>query len=186
MKGIVFALFGEMIEQKLGFEGWDALIEATGPPSRGVYVSTETYDDAELIAYLATLSERSGKSPDELNFIFGQFLMERFAAMHPVFFEGHTLVSFLKSIHDVIHIEVTKLHPDVVMPAFDYEDAAEGLVMLYHSPRRLCSLAEGLITGAGRHFNEAVAIGHPECMKHGALRCRLELTIGVNEDENAA
>ncbi len=31
MKGIVFSLLSEMIEQKLGFEGWDALIEATEP-----------------------------------------------------------------------------------------------------------------------------------------------------------
>ena len=109
MKGIVFSLFGEMIEQKLGFEGWDALIEATEPESGGIYVGTETYNDSELMAYVAALSRQTGAAPDALTFAFGEFLMARFATMHPEFFEGHTLVSFLKSVHDVIHVEVANL-----------------------------------------------------------------------------
>ncbi len=138
------------------------------------------------MAYVAALSRQTGAAPDALTFAFGEFLMARFATMHPEFFEGHALVSFLKSVHDVIHVEVAKLHPDVVLPSFEYEDFPQGLVMLYHSPRQLCSLAEGLVTGAGRHFDEAVSIGHSECMKLGANRCRLELTIGAHEDEYAA
>ena len=186
MKGIVFAMFGEMIEQKLGYEGWDALIETTQPDSGGIYVGTETYSDNELMAYIGALSKQTGASADELTFAFGSFLLERFADMHPEFFSGHSLVTFLKSVHDVIHVEVAKLHPDVVLPTFEYEDSPDGLVMVYHSPRQLCSLAEGLVTGAGDHFDEAVSIGHPACMKRGADHCRLELTIGAREDEHAA
>lgn len=182
MKGMVFTMLGEMVEERFGIDTWDDLIDITEPASGGAYVATDVYPDQELIAYVTAMSERFDVPARDLVFAFGEYLLERFVGIHPEFFEGHTAKSFLKSVHDVIHVEVRKLHPDVILPEFDYEDEArDALVMLYRSPRELCALAEGLIAGAGKQFGEAIDCTHSVCMHTGSDHCRLELSFAAHE-----
>lgn len=178
MKGMVFTLLSEMVEERFGYEMWDDLIETTEPASEGIYVSSELYPDEELLAYVSAMSKALNVPANDLVFAFGEYMLGRFAQIHPEFFENHTVKSFLKTVHDVIHVEVKKLHPDALLPQFDYEDAApDQLVMLYRSPRGLCALAEGLISGSARFFDEKVSSTHDICMHDGSDHCRLELLI---------
>ena len=180
MKGIVYNLLNEFVEESFGLDTWDELIEVTTPASNGVYTSVELYPDSELLAYVGAISERTGTAPAEVVRLFGQYMLSRFAGIHPEFFEGHTIKSFLKSVHDVIHVEVEKLHPDVMLPNFTYEDPDEDrLVMHYHSPRKLCHLAEGLIAGCSQHFGVEVELSHDTCMHDGAEHCVLALRFGT-------
>ena len=182
MKGMVFTMLGEMVEERFGIDTWDDLIEITEPASAGAYVATDVYPDEELLAYVAAMSDRFNVPARDLVYAFGEYLLERFVGVHPEFFEGQTAKSFLMSVHDVIHVEVRKLHPDVVLPEFDYEDDVDdALVMLYRSPRKLCALAEGLIAGAGKHFGESIECAHSACMHNGSDHCRLELSFSANE-----
>lgn len=182
MKGIVFNLLNDLVEDQFGMDVWDDLIEATAPASRGIYTSVEVYPHEELLAYVAAIAEHTGAPAAEVVRGFGRFMLARFAEIHPQFFEDHTIKSFLMSVHDVIHVEVEKLHPDVVLPNFTYEDPADdGLVMIYHSPRQLCHLAEGLIEGSGKHFGVGVELKHDTCMHDGADNCVLELKFDAGQ-----
>ncbi len=187
MKGIVFTILCEMVEEQFGYDVWDQLIETTAPASEGVYVSTGAYPDSELLNYIAAMSESTGLDAQVLVRGFGNYMLGKFAAMHPEFFANHDARSFLKSVHDVIHVEVRKLHPDAVLPDFTYQDApAGGLTMIYRSPRKLCALAVGLIEGTAAHYDTTIEIAHPVCLHTGGTYCRLELdfqpaTEGQNE-----
>lgn len=176
MKGIVFQILNELVEEKYGFEAWEKLLEATKPASEGIYTATELYPDGELLAYVGAISEMLDVPAPQVVHAFGEFMIGKLHQVHPEFFENHTHKSFLQSVHDVIHVEVKKLHPDAVLPDFTYEDPGENeLIMRYHSPRKLCALAEGLIEGAGKLFNSQVRIEHPVCMLRGADHCLLHL-----------
>lgn len=178
MKGIVFTMFSELIEEKFGFETWDDLIDATEPESEGIYVSTDVYPDSELLDYVSVLSKKLDIPSKDLVFVFGEHMIGQFQKMHPGFFEGHTLKTFLKSVHDVIHVEVKKLHPDAVLPSFEYEDTAENeLTMIYKSPRKMCALAAGLVSGAAFYFDTPYEYKHDICMHNGADNCRLEFSF---------
>ncbi len=48
MKGIVFTNFFEMVEEKIGFELVDQLIEGTELATGGAYTTIGTYDHKEL------------------------------------------------------------------------------------------------------------------------------------------
>lgn len=182
MKGMVFTLLGELVEERFGIEMWDELIDLTQPESDGAYVSTDTYPDQELLAYVAAMSEKLDVPANDLVFAFGEYMLGKFESIHPEFFEGHDLKSFLKSVHDVIHVEVKKLHPDAVLPTFDYEDPSpDALTMLYRSPRQLCALAEGLIAGAAKHFDTPLNSTHDVCMHRGADHCRIELVFAASQ-----
>ena len=187
MKGIVFTLFNELIEDQFGIEMWDSLIDQTQPESGGIYTSVDTYPDEELFSYVQHLAQVTGTSVPELVKAFGKHMMTKFAEMHPEFFEDHDAKSFLKSVHDVIHVEVKKLHPDVLLPNFEYEDTSpDSLVMHYYSPRKLCHLAEGLIEGAAEHYETRIELDHKTCVHNGADHCTLALTFGAASVVNVA
>lgn len=179
MKGIVFNIFSDLVTDNFGLDTWDRLIEQTSPSSDAVYTSTEVYADEELVAYVTELSAITGAAAPDLIRTFGTYMMHRFKTIHPEFLEGHTARSFLESVHDVIHVEVKKLHPDTLLPTFEYQSKGENqLTMIYSSPRKLCHLAEGLIVGTAELFNEAIDLHQSKCMHEGAEKCHLELDFG--------
>ena len=179
MKGIVFNIFSDLVTDTFGMETWDALIQRTQPPSDAIYTSGEVYPDEELVAYVVELSSITGAAAPDLIRAFGKYMMHKFKGIHPEFLDGRTAKTFLQSVHDVIHVEVKKLHPDSLLPTFEYEDpASDSLTMIYSSPRKLCHLAEGLVEGVAEVFAEPISIEHPECMHDGADKCRLELRFG--------
>ncbi len=179
MKGMVFNIFGDLVTDNFGWETWDQLIERTQPDSEAIYTSSDVYPDEELVAYVTELSKITGASGPELIRAFGKYMMHRFQSIHPEFMEGHSAKSFLASVHDVIHVEVKKLHPDSLLPTFEYEDpSSDELTMIYTSERKLCPLAEGLIDGVAEVFEQPIAVDHTQCMHDGAENCRLELRFG--------
>ena len=67
--------------------------------------------------------------------------------------------SFLKTIDEVVHIEVRKLYPDAELPSFETVEAGPAhLQMTYRSPRCLGDFAEGLMEGCFAHFGENVSL----------------------------
>lgn len=176
MKGIVFNIFADLVTDNFGIEVWDRLIQETSPDSGAIYTSAEVYPDGELIAYVTALSTLTGTAPEDLIRVFGTYTMHKFYKLHPEFMADHTAKSFLESVHDVVHVEVKKLHPDTLLPEFTYESTGDAqLTMLYSSPRKLCHLAEGLILGTSEIFSEGIEMAHTQCMHRGADKCRLEL-----------
>jgi hypothetical protein len=180
MKGTIFNELRKMVGEVLGEEAWDDLVERTPLVTRdGVFIGPQVYPDEDLAALVKTASEMTGKPEAELVHAFGRYLFPNLARLHPVFLKpGMTAKSFLKTVDQVIHVEVRKLHPGAILPAFTYEDPApDRLVMLYRSPRRLCDLVAGLIEGVGTHYGETIGQRHTKCLKQGDPACRFELTF---------
>lgn len=177
MKGIVFNILNEMIEEQLGMEAWDTLLTQT--ELDGIYVATQTYPDEELLTLVAAAQAHTGVPAADLIRAFGEYMVPRFAKNYPVFFENEdNLKSFLLTVDQVIHVEVRKLYPEAGLPEFQYEDRDDdSLTMIYRSPRKLCALAEGLIAGSAKHFNQSYDLAHDICMLNGSDHCKLELRM---------
>ncbi len=178
MKGVVFDILNEMVEEKFGFEAWEKILELAGLD--GIYVTTETYSDEELFKLVAAAETVCGIPAKDLVKDFGRFMLPSFVKSHPVFFTGQpTLRDFLLTVDRVIHVEVRKLYPDAGLPTFDYEKGAaedlSKLTMIYKSPRKLCALSEGLIDGAATYFEEDYSLEHSVCMHNGDDHCELKM-----------
>ncbi len=178
MKGIVYTLFNDLVEERFGLAVWDQLLQRCEPASGGIYTAADTYHDDELVAMVGELSAITGVPAAALISAFGEFSLPVFARQFPQLFEGHDAKSLLQSVHEVIHVEVKKLYPGALPPMFDYEDPApDRLVMCYRSPRRLCAFAEGLIKGAAQHYGVVIEQQHTRCMHRGDDHCRFELSF---------
>jgi hypothetical protein len=159
MKGMVFTEFLEMVESRFSADMVDDIIEDSHLPGGGAYTAVGTYDHAELVAMVMALSRRVGQPVPDLVHGFGVHLFSRFRVTHAQFFgAATTALDFLEGIESYIHIEVRKLYPDAQLPKFECTRAADGLTMVYRSPRHFGDLAEGLIRGAITHFGDPVNV----------------------------
>lgn len=160
MKGIVFTVFLEMVEEKFSANMVDDIIDDANPSSGGAYTSVGTYPHSEIVALVQALSQRSKLAIADLLPAFGEYLFGKFVIGYPRYFEDvDNAFDFLSSIETVIHTEVKKLYPDAELPRFDTEEySADKLVLVYHSPRHFEDIAHGLIQGCIKHFAEQINI----------------------------
>ena len=160
MKGIVFTEFLEMAEDQFSVEIVEQMIEEVDLPSKGIYTSVGTYDYQEMITLVTHLSGLVGIPVPDLLKAFGQYLLKRFVAKFPQFFEGiSSTLDFLPRVESFVHLEVKKLYPDAELPTFSCLFPKPGqMEMTYQSKRNLPDLAEGLILGCAEHFGESLAI----------------------------
>lgn len=170
MKGVIFNILEQAVVRAHGDAAWDALLERSG--ADGAYTAVGSYDDGELFRIVGAASELLGLEPDEIVRWFGREAIGLLFDRYP-YDEDHDCTSaFLRTLDDIVHPEVEKLYPGAIVPRFEYEGEARNHVILhYRSPRRLCTLAEGMIEGAAARFGETVEIEHRTCLKRGDDRC---------------
>lgn len=179
MKGIVFNVLEGMVIEKAGMEGWDQLLNEVNPDSQGIYTAGKSYPDKELLAFITTASKKFSIPVPDLVQAFGDYLFDQLAAKYPVFLEQEpTFFGFLQSVHDVIHVEVSKLYQEPSLPEFQTKRLSDQvLLMKYRSPRKFCMLAEGLIAGAARHYGVNYQLEHAPCMHQGSDHCLFKITL---------
>lgn len=177
MKGIVFDLLRDMVEENYGLEGWQQVIDQAH--SDGIFVATKTYKDEDLMALVFAASHITGIAVSDLVFSFGEYMIPNFYKRFPHFFKkADNFIQFLLSVDQIIHVEVRKLMPEAALPNFEYQkQQPDSLTMIYTSPRKLCHLAEGLISGSAKHFQQNYEINHDICMHHGSDHCELKIKL---------
>lgn len=182
MKGVILNLVEEAVLAAHGEEAWDALLGRSG--LEGAWTSLGSYPDDELPRLVDAGSELLGTPPEQLARELGRHAAHGLAQRHPHHFARcDGTLAFLRTLDDVVHSEVVKLHPDATPPRFDWSDvettAADGqAVMDVHcrSRRRLCWLAVGMIEGTGVVYGEATEVRHEACQLDGAPYCTLRVT----------
>lgn len=181
MKGIVFTELLDLVEDKFGADVVDLIIEKADLPNAGAYTAVGTYDHGELIRIVQQLSAIADIPFGDLVKVFGEYLFGQLIAGHPIFLEGMANAEqMLRSVHDIIHVEVKKLYPEAELPSFAYDTHPDGrLIMHYQSSRGFADLAEGLIMGCAKHFNESAEIEREDLSGGQNTDVRFTIRFGV-------
>lgn len=179
MKGVIFNVLEDMIVQQCGMAVWNDLLEKHAPAHR-VYVSAKSYEDLELLNIVQDVALRLQLPLQDVVKAFGNFLFQGLAARHQsVVQRFDDFTALVLGIHQVIHVEVNKLYQDPGLPTIHARVIHPKQIELnYHSPRKLCYCAEGLLFGAATHFKQNITISHDVCMHRGSDHCLfvIELT----------
>lgn len=173
MKGVIFNLLEEAVTAEHGDAAWCGLVDMAGVS--GVYTSLGSYADEEILALVEAASVALDTPAEEVLRWFGRKALGLMAQRFGGFFTGHTSGrGFVRSVNDIIHPEVRKLYSGAGCPHFHFSDLPDGRLMIgYHSPRKLCTLAHGFIEGAAHHYGETATIEHVACMLTGNPVCQL-------------
>ncbi|QDT12179.1 heme NO-binding domain-containing protein [Planctomycetes bacterium K23_9] len=177
MKGIVFTELIEMVEADLGIDIADRMIGGAETSNNGAYTSVGTYDHAELIQLVISLSSETNIPVPELVRTFGKHLFGRFHELYPQFFTGiNSAIDFLPMVETYIHVEVRKLYPDAELPSFECEITNGVLDMTYRSKRPFADLAEGLILACVDHYKDPIDIKRTDIGEQNGTEACFTLT----------
>ena len=156
MKGIVFTELLAMAEGAVGEAALDEVLDGLELESGGAYSRVGNYPCSELVSIVGALSARTGISGEDLQRRFGAWMLRRFLALYPDFFEGKAgSLEMLDAIEGEVHVEVRKLYPDAELPRFETKwSGPDRLTMRYASPRPLVAFCGGLISECAVHFGD--------------------------------
>lgn len=153
MKGLVLCEFVEYLEERLGSDAAQELIDEAELASGGAYSRVGRYDYQEMIKLLTDASSKHNADAGVLLNEFSDHLFGVFKRDYGAFFEGkENAIAMLKHIDDHIHVEVQKLYPDAELPKFSFEETDGKLDLYYTSPRPLADVAQALVTSCLKHF----------------------------------
>lgn len=160
MKGIIFNVLESYCDDFLEVGSFDEIVERILPDVKDPFVAPGTYKDEYLTLIVAEISRVKNKKPDVLLRDFGRYLFTALANRYPHFVSPYNHPKdFIKTIHDVIHVEVIKLFPDTATPNFYYSNDFENqLTIKYESGRKLYSLVEGLVDGVGEYYKSPIVV----------------------------
>jgi hypothetical protein len=160
MRGVVFTELIEFVEEALGFDLADRMLENAHLENGGVFSQGGNYPFDELVKIVVSLSKETGKNVDELLHIFGKHFFGRLVKLYGRDIrEDSNSLDFIGKVEKMVHVEVRKLYPDADLPTFEVvKQDANFLVMHYYSEKRLESLALGLMEGCAEYFNEKLKI----------------------------
>lgn len=178
MKGIIFNLAEEVVTAAHGADAWDTILDKAGLD--GSYTSLGSYPDEDLFAIVGAAADLLKADQGTVVRFIAEGAIPLLAARYPEFFDPHPGVrEFVLTLNDIIHPEVRKLYPGAEVPQFEFDTSdANVLLVGYRSPRKLCSLAEGFIIGAARHYGQVAELTQTACMHEGAPSCLIECRFG--------
>ena len=160
MRGVIFTEMIEFVEEALGFEVADKMIEKAMLENHGAFSQGGNYPFDHMLKLLTALSEITGKTPNELLFIFGKHLFTTLVKLYGKNIKetGNSL-DFIDSVEEYVHVEVKKLYPDADLPKFETVSKDEQqLQLVYKSNKKLEAFAHGLIEACGEYFNEPLDV----------------------------
>ena len=164
MKGVIFNVVQEVVEDAFGIDFWDDAVDLAG--IEGSYTSLGSYEDGDMIALVGAIAELARVSRNDVLVLAGRHGFSRLASRHTELLEGVAgWRDVLDQLDGIIHPEVRKIYPD-----------ADDVVLLeYESKRNLCGLAEGLVKGLGDWFESELSVTHLSCVHRGDDKCHMEV-----------
>lgn len=180
MYGLVNLAIQELVCSKFGAEKWHQVCELAGAADASFH-RMQSYPDALTYKLVGSVSQVCGITTDEALIAFGEFFVLYTGQKgygHLFQLAGSSLFEFLHNL-DVLHSRVGQNFAGMVPPSFQCENLDDKSVRLhYHTERSgLCPMVRGLLTGLGKHFQTAVTIAHPSCVRNGSEHCEFLVSI---------
>jgi predicted hydrocarbon binding protein len=139
-------------------------------------LASRIYDDATLLAGVATASRLAGVPADTLLQEYGRYFIMNGLTSHLCTYVLSQVQSASELLHAMreVHARLRQTHEGVTPPLFRYEAPAHAneVRLVYDSDRKLCSVLWGAIEGAAERYGERVRIRELSCMKRGGEVCR--------------
>jgi hypothetical protein len=177
MQGIMFIEFSRFIDERLGTGEWERTLAAAGLSDR-TYTPREPGSDEEFLALATSAANSTGEPVQLILESFGEFVApDLLGGLYGLLLEdGWDLFDFLEHTEGSIHTVVRARDPAAAPPRLrTVRSGPDEVLIFYDSPRRMCSVAKGIVRGAARHFGERVELIESRCMLAGAPRC--EITV---------
>ena len=162
MHGLIFMTWEKYLAERFGSLFLDAYRHAIGETKANVPLATRLYDDTTLVAGVHAASTIADLPADTLLREYGRYFILNGLTSHLCAYilshvhSGRELVLAMRDAHARLRLTQEGLTP----PLFEYgmPSRPNEVVLIYDSPRRLCSVLQGAIEGAAERYGEQVQL----------------------------
>ena len=188
MHGIVFVTWEKYLSEHFRASVLKDYREAIGETAATAPLASRVYSDDALLAGVAAASRITGLPADTLLYEYGRYFIMNGLTRHLCAYlltQVHNGRDLLLAMHDA-HEQMSRIPDGLTPPLFQYESIhndPQGLILIYDSPRKLCSVLMGAIEGAAERYDDQVYIVERTCMKRGDAVCRFELRFSAPSPE---
>lgn len=160
MKGVIFTEFIEMMEDLMGLEFTNKVIEDARLENDGAYTAIGTYSHQDMFKLMQSLSKYAGSSQEKLFRSYGEYLFYRIGDTYAKeLAESPCAFSFIDKLEAIIKMEELKLNPKAKVSLLSASQKDKNtLEVLYSSNRKMGDLIEGILAGCIGHYPEVINI----------------------------
>jgi Haem-NO-binding len=178
MHGIIFNELKKYANTTFGDRTWEALLAQAGLEG-SVYLASRSYPDEQVGAIVAAASSATKMPPAEILEGFGEFIAPDLLAMfRSLIRPDWRTLDVLENTEETIHKVVRVQYAEAVPPYLNAKRTAPDSVLItYTSPRRLCSVARGIVRGMAAHYGESIDMTEPACMLRGDADCQIVVRV---------
>lgn len=179
MKGIIFNITEDFISEKFGDDKYDEIMKSCSLITKEPFVGPGTYPDEDMMQIVVKSTQVLKMEVAEFVKQLGRYTFFKLAELFPDYVTPYNHPKdFLKTVEDIIHVEVRKLYKDTQLPTFQYQEPSPNeLIITYYSKRKLYALMEGLIEGVGEYFKHPIKQTHFVYQKDDKELCDFKLTF---------
>jgi hypothetical protein len=180
MHGLVFVTWEKYIAERFQGSVLNEYREVLRNKLADLPLTSRVYKDEALLAGIKAVSQLTGVSVETLLREYGRYFLVNGLTRHLCAYlltQSHSGRDLLLAMHDA-HEQMTRLPDGLAPPLFEYRtrsEQADELIVIYDSPRQLCSLLRGAIEGAAERYGEKVHLVEQTCMKRGDAVCRFQV-----------
>jgi len=159
MHGIIHAELKKFVDTNHGPDAWAAILKEAGLENK-TYITICAYPDEETLAIVKAASSLTHTPAEQILESFGEFIVQDLVNMYrslikPEWKTMGLLLHAEETIHRVVRMKNKRAKP----PQLQFEAIGPSMLKFtYSSPRRLSSVARGIIKGVAKHYGETVTI----------------------------
>ncbi len=189
MHGSIFVTFERYLTERFTPDVLLAYREAMVDEHARYPFTNRVYADADLLSGINAVSHATKIAEDQLWREYGRYYILNALTGNLCAY----LLNQVQGARDLLllmrkaHAQLAHAIADIEPPIFDYKAITpdmNSLILVYSSPRRLCSLLLGTIEGAAERFHEEVSFVERGCMKTGAPACRIEVHFVASDGQS--
>lgn len=177
MHGLIFMTWEKYLAERFGTDFLKSYRNSIGESTATLPLANRLYDDATLLAGVGAASHLSHFPPEKLLQEYGRYFIINWLTSHLCMY----ILTSVESGRDLLlamrdaHARMRRTNDSLQPPLFEYRSVtANEVVLVYDSPRQLCSVLLGAIQGAAERYGETVQIQELSCMKQGAAVCQIK------------
>jgi hypothetical protein len=180
MHGLIFVTWEKYLAERFGTPLLATYRKIIGETPANSPLTSHVYDDETLLAGVGVACQLTRLPADTLLHEYGRYFIINGLTSHLCAYlltQVHNGKELLMVMRDA-HAQMRRTPDSLTPPLFEYEISPlnpDSFVLIYDSPRKLCSVLHGAIEGAAARYGEKVQVREQTCMKKGAATCRFEV-----------
>ncbi len=159
MKGHIFNLLEEFVEEMFGLDQFQQILDKCSFDTSAGFISAISYPDAMIIELVKVASQQLSVTEEEAQLAFGKWIFPRLLKLVP---ESYALFShpapFLSTVAEIHRVQLLKIYHDIIPPVFTYTDTDNfHSELTYQSERKMFTLVEGVIQGVADYYGVTIS-----------------------------